>query len=175
MDDQAWGESGMMGLWKKKPPQNATDLLHDLDLLAKAEGQVARFYARCAEIDDNERDFWLKLSENENQHHNQICRMSQLVRANPDRYHPTNDIKPGAIRLFRMQVTDLIEEIGTETSHRQLLEHAARLENSAAELGIGELIATADEEFKQLAQAVANESANHLLTIQQKLTSLNAI
>ncbi|PLX79169.1 MAG: hypothetical protein C0616_12125 [Desulfuromonas sp.] len=164
-----------MGFWKKKQPLSTPDLLHDLDLLAKAEAQIAKFYARCGEIDSGDRDFWLQLADNENQHHDLIRRMSQLVTFNPNQYRPGNDIKPGAIRLFRMQVTDLIGQISAETSHRQLLEHAAQLENSAAGLGLEELIATTDEEFKRLAQAVADESAKHRNTIEKKLATLNAI
>lgn len=164
-----------MLFWKKTDTaQRASELLHDLELLASAEAEISSFYDVCARVDPPDAEFWRQFALSEQSHHDTIMRIVRLVKDAPERFRPTGSIRPGVIRLFRLQVTDLIRNIDADTSHLELLNHAADIEKSAAELGLTSLVATTDEEFQRLARSVADGSQHHQASIQQKLALMNA-
>jgi rubrerythrin len=157
----------------KKSEDGIDETLHNLNILARIEGEIAQFYYLCAEIFADERGFWEEMAASERRHVTHIQEMQELARNNPKEFKPGGQFTTASIRLFEMSIRDLPSRNKlTEIARRDLLSLVRDIENSAVETHYSKIVETDNEKFRRLAEEIDSETAAHKKLLDDMLAAL---
>jgi len=166
---------GKRGKERNPSAEAAETILHDLELLARIEGEIARFYYLCSETFPEDRSFWQEMAASERTHVQYIQRMQDLVRKSPHLFRPDHQFQPASIRLFELSIRNLPDRTRLEKiSREELLSLVVEVENSAVEMNYGRIGTTGDEEFNRLTEEIDAETAAHRQSLSAMLARMEA-
>lgn len=157
------------------PPINVPMLISIFEVMIENELAIAEFYDACAESSQKESPFWRALVEMERRHAEIIRRISEIVKAKPERFETGRPFNTAALRTIisyiKSNIADVKEGRMKEPKPFFL---AMDLENSILETRYFEIVKSKDLEFLELSSKVMKETFDHRNTLKKKLDSLKA-
>ena len=137
-------------------------LYDSFKILFEAELTIARLYEECARLWPKEKEFWLQLVEEEKGHATILVKIEKLVSERPDIVRPGKKFDFKEIQDFLAAVVSGIEHLKAgELTHKEALDIANVVENSAVELNYFQLIESDDEEITRMLNQVHQDTVRH--------------
>ena len=145
-------------------------ILDTLIHMEEMEHVVSEFYIVCADTWLTDRAFWAELSDEEQEHRNNIVTMHQIISNKPEHFEKGRPFNIFAIQTMLTGLRNTIEKIRQhDLSENNALSIARDIEQSFIEFRYSEIVKTADIEYNTLVQKIVNETAQHKIKIDQKL------
>lgn len=152
--------------------QNLSDLMK---LMAATERLFADFYRLCAEIWEEDREFWLATAAEEEKHAKNIERLSQLVAARPDRFTIRRSFNQTAIRTIMTGIEGYMKRLKAgQITRFQAMILARDLEASVMEKNYAEIVQTSDLEYLELMTEITQDTKRHKYSIEQRFQAVAA-
>lgn len=156
-------------------PISLQNLLDVMKMMAATEKLIADFYRACAEIWEEDREFWMPIVQDEEKHALNIDRMAQIIALKPERFEICRPFNQLAIKTIMTGIEGNLKNLKEGRIDRNRLIIVARdIEASVMEKYYGEIVRTNDVEYMNLVKEVTSETSNHKKKIEQRLQSLKA-
>jgi len=147
--------------------QNIVELLKTM---AKAELTVAKLYMACAKVFTDEKDFWLKLTKQEEVHAKSLYKMYKIIINKPENFCKGRNFNVRAINTFIAGVENNIILLQKgELSKEKCLIIARDIEDALLENKICEVVKTDDMEYQTLSKLIESQTINHKNEISNKI------
>ncbi len=144
----------------------------NLEFLADAETLISEFYRLCADAMEQDGALWNSLAEAELQHSENARQLIRLINRQPKLYKPGISFSTASIRMFTIQMQNLLEKMRAgKLPSDKLFSIAVEIEDSAVELNYGKIVKTKDKMFNALARQIDSESAEHKSTLSSRISS----
>lgn len=133
-----------------------------LELAQLAEMELSKYYAACSTCCEPFKSFWLKMSDCEKKHAEDIARIKNLLRNAPDEYFIQIRILPQDLRAFiekiRVSKTKVLEQ---RTNCCICQKIALHLEDSINEMQYYHLVESANEDYRAYVADMKAEVLEH--------------
>lgn len=144
-----------------------------LKSMAQLELTMAKFYQVCAQTMSEEKDFWLAIARQEENHARFIYRMYTIIIARPDRFEKWRNFNENTIATFISGINKNIELIQTGNPPKSRIFYIARdFENAILENKISEIVKTDDVEYGALVKDIIAQTIAHKNAMQSKIAQL---
>lgn len=154
-------------------PHGVKELMKVLEAMAEAEMAMAELYKTCAQLWEQESNFWLSLSNDEVKHAENVRKLAHIIhnrlgsKATFQFYRP---FTLNSVQSFVSGVTDAMARIKQDNvSEKRMLAIALDIELSALERRYSELVKTDDIEYQTISKTIDNETKIHRDRIEGKL------
>ena len=146
------------------------DVIENLRLLSKGEGDIAEFYQLCGDVLTDDRAFWHELAKSERTHAETMLRMADLVEMEPGKYRPGNSCNIALIRLLRSHINDLVARLREgKIQKEELLSMAADIESSVVELSYIDIVKTDVPEYCAMARRLEEDTDGHRRAFEERM------
>ncbi len=150
-------------------PVGLQNLLDVMKLMAATEQLIAEFYRTCADVWEEDRDFWLATVAEEEKHAANIEKMARIVAARPERFEIGRPFNPMAIRTIMAGVEGHLRRLKEGQITRDRLMIVARdIEASLMEKSYGEIVRTTDVEYLDLVREILEDTDRHKQSIERR-------
>jgi len=157
------------------PPVNVPMLLSIFEVMIENELAIAEFYDTCAKLSQKDSPFWSALAEVERRHADIIRRISEIVKARPERFETGRPFNTAALRtVISYSKSNIADMRAGRLKEPKPFFLAMDLENSILEARYFEIVKSKDLEYQQLSSTVMKETFDHRDTIKKKLDFLKA-
>jgi len=138
------------------------ELYHSFKALYEMELIMSEFYRKCAERFEDDKEFWLKISNEENEHANNLVIISDKIVDKPDLFTKGKDFDVKSVQDFAIRVKDKIAklETGLLSWHRAMM-IAKKFESKTIEMKYPSIVKTIDPTIKKFLKRLHEESIHH--------------
>ncbi|MEI6845451.1 MAG: hypothetical protein WCK36_00225 [Candidatus Firestonebacteria bacterium] len=149
-------------------------VLEIFDIMNSIETELAALYTVYAERFPEESAFWSKISQDENNHGENVKKMKKLVLSDDFVYKIEKTFTPKAgilmLQNIKLNIKNVLEQ---PVSIKQAFVIARDLENSLFESKYMEFLITNNKEFNNLIDINISQTAAHKALIESKAKSLS--
>ena len=154
-------------------PQNLEHILSLLKEMEKCELTIARLYQTCADMWEEDKEFWLSLERQEQKHAKNINKMVELISEKDEQFECYRPFNPIAMKTIISGIEDNINSIKDgKFSREKALFIALDIEKSLIESKYGEIVKSENVEYQNLVGGIINETEGHKKLIQNKITKI---
>ena len=157
-------------------PKDLESILDELKGMAECELTLAEFYRTCAQIWEEDKEFWLTLERQENIHAQNIDRMAEIISKKHERFESYRAFNPAAMKTMISGIENNIRRLKSgEISKNNVLFIARDIEQSLIEAKYHEIVKTNDIEYQNLVKKIVSQTVVHKGMIDKKIaTAKNA-
>jgi len=149
------------------------NLLAVMTMMAETERLIADFYRTCADLWEEDREFWLSIVAEEEKHAANLDRMARIVAARPERFEIGRPFNQAAIRTVTAGIESQLKRLKEDRVTRERLLYMARdTEASVIEKFYGEIVRTSDVEYLTLLKEITQETLDHKRGIEERIQAL---
>jgi len=149
------------------------NLLAVMTMMAETERLIADFYGTCADLWEEDREFWLSIVAEEEKHAANLDRMARIVAARPERFEIGRPFNQAAIRTVTAGIESQLKRLKEDRVARERLLYMARdTEASVMEKFYGEIVRTSDVEYLTLLKEITQETLDHKRGIEERIQAL---
>jgi len=154
-------------------PRDLESILDVLKDMAECELTLAEFYRTCAQIWEEDKEFWLNLERQENIHAQNIDRMAEIISKKHERFESYRPFNPGAIKTMISGIENNIRRLKSgEISKNNVLFIARDIEQSLIEAKYDEIVKTNDIEYQNLVKEIVSQTVVHKGMIEKKIAKV---
>jgi rubrerythrin len=133
-----------------------------LEMIAQGEAGVGNFYRACAARWPEDREFWLGLAAEKEEHYRMVQRMYMLVKAYPERYTLRSQFGSSAYRSFISWVLTMATGVSNGMlTCPEAIDISHTIELTILESKVDELIATAEPEYLNMIGRISEQTRKH--------------
>ncbi len=150
-------------------PRDLESILDVLKDMAECELTVAEFYRTCAQIWEEDKEFWLTLERQENIHAQNIDRMAEIISKEHECFESYRPFNPAAMKTMISGIENNIRRLKSgEISKNNVLFIARDIEQSLIEARYDEIVKTNDIEYQNLVKKIVTQTLDHKGIIDKK-------
>ncbi len=138
--------------------------LEVLNAISDLEVALAEFYLFCSEVRETEKDFWLELACDEQNHARSVQEMAQMLGERESLLVPNTafNITPvHHLKTFIARSTKRLQSNQIPTDFKTLISIAWNIEYSILEIKYNDLFRIAEQEYEKIMQTILAETAAH--------------
>ncbi len=144
-----------------------------LKSMAEVELTVAKFYRECAQVINEDKDFWLDLVKEEKNHAKSLVKMYKIISKKQERFEKGRNFNVAAIKTFISRIEDNILRLKKgELLKKNVFYMARDIEQALLEDKISEIVRTDDVEYQTLAKNIHMQTKYHKNKINKKIKEL---
>jgi hypothetical protein len=144
-----------------------------LPMLQKCELWIAELYHLCAEIWEEDKDFWKNMETEEIKHFEKLKKMEQIYYDHPSNFKPGRTFREIAIQSMIENVKLMLPEIKSGKIPRKRIFAIARgIEESIIESKYNEIFSASDYRYEALAKEIAVDTYKHKKLLLSKMEEL---
>lgn len=146
-------------------------ILEILKIMKETELWAAKYYDSCLILcPDNEKDFFSKLSAEENKHFKYLSAITTSFLKNPGHFELNEAFDTPSAKKIIASVKDSIRRIQNwELKYAELLKIADELENSIIEHDYDKVLKTEQQEHRNLLNEISKDTFRHRKLIEEKI------
>lgn len=146
-------------------PRDQEQIIEALAVFGESEQAVSEFYSICGGLCPGDRQTWLAIAEEEQEHARMVARMQELFAAYPDDFKKGRPFNVVAIRTFIKGVRwNQCRAISGELKGRKLAGVSKDIENSIIESSFTTIVETENRAYQALVQKLMDDSVRHRAT-----------
>ena len=153
--------------------ENLTKTLDTLKAISDLELAIAELYRYFSEFRASEKDFWMAMAEDEQNHSRLVQKMAQMLLDRKFFCVPNGSFNEGAItnlKNFAERHHRKLQKLEIPTDFKSLLSIAWNVEYSLSEMNYLNLFSIAEGEFESLLLTLTSDTAAHRSKIGSKIT-----
>jgi len=156
-------------------PVGLKNLLEVMSMMAETERLIADLYRTCADIWEEDREFWLATVAEEKKHAKNIEKMAQIIVAKPEQFEMGRPFNQVAIRTIKTGLEGQLERLKKGQFTRERMLFVARdIEASVIEKSYAEIVRTNDVGYQALVNEIVQDTTKHKNSIEQRIQELKA-
>ena len=167
--------NGIHAKWKGETmrTKNLQGILNELKIMAECELTVAKFYATCAEIWSEDKEFWWSMERQENQHAKIINMLAEAILKNSEDFELPRTFNPAAVRTMITGIENNIRRVKSgEIQKNNALFIARDIEQSLIEAKFGDKVKTDRYEYQGLITDIVAQTMVHKDVIEKKIDEM---